>query len=78
MTHRQQVLLWLIGVNVHKRDTGECTPDFSCCREQRFNRTSFRVRFCFAHDYLHKKNTDGYLINFLANMIGQMGFTVTN
>lgn len=31
MTYDEQLERWLAGESVHKMDTDECCPDYSCC-----------------------------------------------
>lgn len=36
-----QLILWVIGINIHNPIRDECTPDFSCCTKIR---TPFKKR----------------------------------
>ena len=34
MTYAEQLDAWVAGNPIHKQDTNECCPDFSCCRPE--------------------------------------------
>jgi len=51
MTPEKQLELWVAGESVHNDATGECCPDFSCCKPDLLWPKADRVKFAEATIY---------------------------
>lgn len=65
MSYDEQVERWVNGESVHKSDTDECCPDFSCCQPQLLAEKKIRVLFQGSD----KEVRNGLLMGFLGACI---------
>ena len=69
MTYKEQLDLWVAGQSVHRDETNECCPDFSCCNKDVSTpqeiKELFRTAYLQGNDILVEK----MLMRFLSNAI---------
>ena len=67
MTYTEQLDAWVAGNSIHKQDTNECCPDFSCCQPELGIPIEQRILFRDHPEHQHKM-----LMVFLGALISSM------
>lgn len=73
MTSREQIDAWVDGNPKHNNETGECTPDFSCCKPDLLAPLEDRERFRQALIDDDEKTVKEMLMIFLTKMLDNAG-----
>ena len=73
MNNREQLEKWVNGNPIHNPDSGECVPDFSCCRGiEHIAPKEIRIDFKQAHISGDEEKKAKYLGMFLGDAIAAM------
>ena len=71
MTSDEQLRLWVAGTSVHNETTGECVPDFSCCKPELQSSQETREAFMRANKEERMKFLGMFLGAALQIMFGE-------
>jgi hypothetical protein len=66
ITNDEQLQRWVDGESVHSSLTGECCPDFSCCRPELLSTPEFRIAFQEAH----QREDEAAVMSMLGSCLG--------
>ena len=69
MTQAEQLRMWVDGDPVHNDETGECCPDFSCCKPELLAPEQEREKFAAATE----DQRELMLVMFLGRALGSAG-----
>ena len=70
MTNIEQLQRWVEGDPVHNEESGQCCPDFSCCKPHLLADVEVRKRFQKAHLEKDARTEHEMLMMFLGAMLG--------
>ncbi|MFQ5453449.1 MAG: hypothetical protein ACE5D6_04605 [Candidatus Zixiibacteriota bacterium] len=72
ITHQEQLDRWLEGESIHKSDTDECCPDFSCCNKKIKTDRKTKELFIRAFKDENHELTNSLLMSFLGKALSTL------
>ena len=64
----EQLDLWIDNISAHNKETDECCPDFSCCRQDIITPRHIKIAFREAH----VNNNENLKVQYLMLFLGQL------